>query len=291
LPAPPSHVDVHSESENRRRPVPSWIRATLLLDTVARRCQRLVATIVEEALLACVAPEQRDSVTLQLYETQPTYYPGGARFRAGLFGWERQAITGGVFPARGHILVGGAGGGREVLALTELGYRVSAFEPAEALVNGAKAAVESNGRSRLVRGAYSDLVRAADGQPSPLGDAVKPPIDGVILGWTSFSHVLSAQDRLALLCALHKLAPNAPVLMSFFGRASNDIGRTRALLRRLFARLGCRYRATLGDGFMPWAGFYYALTPDELSSLADAAGYRILQSDFQSNSHALLVPK
>jgi hypothetical protein len=227
---------------------------------------------------------------LHLYEIQSTYFPGGARFRAGLFGWERQAITGGVFPATGRILVGGAGGGREVLGLTELGYCVSAFEPAEALVIGGKAAVESTGRSQLVRGTYADLVRVADGLPSPLREAVQPPIDGVILGWTSFSHVLAHEDRLELLCAIRKLAPTAPVLVSFFGRSANDVGPTRALLRRVFARLRCPYRARLGDGFMPWAGFYYALTPEEVSLLTEAAGYRIVQSDFQSNAHALLVP-
>jgi hypothetical protein len=262
----------------------------LRLDSAARRCQRLVAVIIEETLLAWVDPGQRAALTLHLYEIQSTYFPGGARFKAGLFGWERQAITGGVFPAKGRILVGGAGGGREVLSLTEMGYCVSGFEPAEALVTEGRAAVESTGRSQLVRGAYADLVRVADGLPSPLREAVQPPIDGVILGWTSFSHVLAQEDRLDLLCAIRKLAPTAPVLMSFFGRSADDVGRTRALLRRVFARLGCRYRASPGDGFMPWAGFYYAMTPEELSLLTDAAGYRIVQSDFHSNAYALLVP-
>jgi hypothetical protein len=241
-------------------------------------------------LLAWVDPAKRDDVTAAVYDREPTYSPGGARFKAGLFEWERRAITSGVFPATGRIVIGGAGGGREVLALAELGYCVAAFEPAEALVTSAKPAIEASDRCQLIVGTYSDLVRVARGEPSPLTGMLRPPIDGVVLGWGSVSHVLDHAGRLDLLQAVRTLAPVAPVLMSYVGRASEDVGRTRALLRRFMARLGSRYRAVAGDGFLPWGGFYYAMTPDELSALAHVAGYSVVQAASQPYPHALLVP-
>jgi hypothetical protein len=241
-------------------------------------------------LLAWVHPSKRDDVTAAVYDRQPTFSPGGSRFKAGLFEWERRAITGGVFPTTGRIVIGGAGGGREVVALAEMGYRVAGFEPAEALVTCAKAAIDPDKGCQLVVGAYADLVRVARGEPSPLTQMLKSPIDGVILGWGSVSHVLGRADRLDLLQALKTLAPHAPVLMSYVARGSGDIGRTRAILRSSFARLGCPYRAVPGDGFLPWGGFYYGMTAEEVAALAKEAGYHVVQSATQPYPHALLAP-
>ena len=267
-----------------------WIRAVLFIDRTARTLQRLIATCVEELILAWVPAARRGEVTLSLYNGERTYVSGGARFNAGLFDWERRAITGGLFPAQGRILVGGAGGGREVFALAALGYDVVGFEPAEELARDAIAAAKARERCAMVCAEYADVVRSARGEPTPLTDALMPPIDGVILGWGSFSHILDDAGRLELLNAVRSIAPDAPVLLSYLRRASDDVSRTRRVLRRNFARLGCRYRATPGDGFLPWAGFYYSMTPNELCALARAAGYIVAQSETQPYAHAILTP-
>ena len=286
-----SPIELEAASENGRSRVPGWIRAVMRADRGVRRIQRLVSMVAEETVLAWVAPAHRHLVTFAVYDGERTYVPGGARFKAGLFRWEQEAITSGIFPGRGRILLGGAGGGREMLGLTELGYRVVAFEPADALVRGALALCKDTNTCQIVRADYADLVRASRGEASPLAQALQTPFDGIILGWGSFSHVLDAAERLDVLRALRSVAPAAPVLVSYLRRSSSDVDRPRALLRKWFARLGCRYRAVPGDGFMPWAGFYYAMTTDELSSVADAAGYAIALSEVQPYAHAILTPK
>ena len=54
-------------------------------------------------------------------------------------------------PPPAHILVGGAGGGREAFALLERGYRVTAFEPSEALAASMAAAADGRHLVRLPR--------------------------------------------------------------------------------------------------------------------------------------------
>ena len=261
------------------------------IDRAARRAQRLVSTIAEETILAWVPHGRRDDVTLTVYNGERTFIPGGARFNAGLFDWERRAITSAIFPAHGRILLGGAGGGREMIALADLGYDVVAFEPAEVLVRGALTICTKSERCQIVRGEYADLVQAARGAPSPLAGIVQSRLDGVILGWGSLSHVFASDDRLDVLKAVRQIAPTAPVLLSYLRRSSNEVGRARTVLRRWFARLGCPYRAVPGDGFTPWAGFYFSMTCDELHALAEAAGYTVALSEVQPYAHALLTPK
>src|SRR4051812_4278985 len=111
------------------RRIPRWVRVVLAVDRVGALASRVQQTLRDEVLYAWTDADERAHTTAGLYDSQLQYAEGGDRFSAGLFEWERRAIATPPFPSRGTILLGGAGGGREVAGLAALGYRVIAFEP------------------------------------------------------------------------------------------------------------------------------------------------------------------
>src|SRR5512142_2340602 len=100
------------------------IRATLLVDRIYLLFDRVRGHIVPRLASDEVVAAYND---LAYGQTQ-AYRADSSAFRRGLFGWEKEAIAR-FFPAApARVLVGGAGGGREVFALAEMGYEVVAFE-------------------------------------------------------------------------------------------------------------------------------------------------------------------
>jgi SAM-dependent methyltransferase len=264
-----------------------WIRTLLGLERFFQRVQGWVSALVEESLLSWVAPTDRETVTAAIYDRQETYKPGEGRYLAGLFGWEEELVRTPPFPAAGRLLVGGAGGGREAVALRRLGYAVDAFDPSPALVAAGR---EKGDGGTLVQASYADLVRAVRTAEGPLAAIVAQPFDGILLGWSSLSHVVSPDDRVAVLRCLRTLAPRAPVILSSMPLRGFGVSRARERCRRLFALLGAPGRPTAADCFATWAGFYQELQPEHIAALASAAGYDVVVLGTEFEPHALLAP-
>ncbi|MGI9077869.1 MAG: hypothetical protein ACR2G6_11180 [Gemmatimonadaceae bacterium] len=260
--------------------LPFWIRALLALDRASGQLARAAAAVREEALLAWVSPARRDALTVALFDRQATYAPGGNTFKRGLFDWESELLGHPVVPRHGRILLGGAGGGRETVALRNLGYEVFAFDPAAALVRSGASAVAALPGATLVRASYGDLIRASRGEANVLSSVLTTRFDALILGWGSISHVMEDVDRIAILRAMRSVAPNAPVLFSFdeptvLEKPGGLLDRTRRALRRAFALIGAPGRVREGDRFVSWAGFFRESTAAEIAALARDAGYQV----------------
>ncbi len=207
----------------------------LVLDRIATRALRAGEVLRDGILFAWVPPAARSQATTALYTTQATYLPGGPRFKAGLFDWERRALATPPFPRCGRVLLGGAGGGRELAGLCALNYAVVAFEPSPTLAAGAqRIAVEIPG-AQAYQASYDDLVRAVRyGEGSLAGAPLAGGFDAVVLGWGSFSHLTDPDERTALLHAVRDLAPTAPVLLSWWNVEPR---------RRLYLGRGILHRA------------------------------------------------
>src|SRR4051812_42942522 len=95
-------------------PIPHWARALLLLDRAVHSTVRLAALARTELLLAGLSADEREAVNAAVFSAEDTYSPGGPTFAQGLFAWERAAVSGPPFPPAGRVLLGGAGGGREL---------------------------------------------------------------------------------------------------------------------------------------------------------------------------------
>jgi hypothetical protein len=227
-----------------------------------------------------------------LFDGAPTYAPGGAMFALGLLDWERELLAP-PFPAAGRVLIGGAGGGREAIALLERGYAVYAFDPAGALVHAGAPAVEAGGGA-LVHAAYADIVRSAERLPSRLDAAFTEPVDGVLLGWGSFSLLISDDERRALLRSLRVLAPRAPVALSYDELvepepASSGVARLRRALRRAYRARGAPGYTGETMRYAPWAGIIRESSPAEVETVARDAGYHVAKHRFEPG-RILLMP-
>ncbi len=262
-------------------------KAILALDRGLHDFHQFAGELRDELLVAWTTPTERDAITASIYASQPTYSEGGRMFRDGLFAWESAVLDSPHFPRAGRVLLGGAGGGREIAALIERGYDVSAFEPSD-LYAQALASAQRSRRSTVVRASYSHLIDAVAGRPSPLETLVRTSkFDAVILGWGSFSHVIDPAERESLLRATHSLAPRAPVLLSYLPRAPSQPPRGwRRLLRSVLGRAPSSH----DPGFSQYAGFWVGLDDDDITQLAALTGYRVAMRDSTQYPHAVLVP-
>ncbi|MFN2399294.1 MAG: class I SAM-dependent methyltransferase [Gemmatimonadaceae bacterium] len=273
--------------------IPIWVKVLLAIERRFSRTASAAAIIRDEILLACLDSSQKEELNAFLYSRQQTYKPGGRIFEGGLFEWEKQAIEKSPFPASGRILLGGAGGGREIIALRDRGYEVVGFEPSEPLVMAAQAAITQKPGASLVRASYADLAKAVSGNGGPLASITTTRFDGVILGWGSFSHVLEDAARSELMDSISRLEPTAPVLLSFLPTdkvEGGTPGPTRRRFRRALALLGAPSARRSGYGLLGWGAFYRGFTETELTSLAARHGYTIPYLKMDPYPHAVLVP-
>jgi len=276
--------------------IPAWARALLIADRAVHSTVRLAALVRTELLLAGLSADEREAVNAAVFSAEDTYSPGGPAFAQGLFGWERTVLATAPFPSSGRLLLGGAGGGRELAGLCALGYEVVAFDPAPGLAEALGKVAAEHPKASAYQGSYGDLVRAAHGEGGPLAGAVAGGFDGVVLGWASLSHVTEAGARAALLGALRVVAPQAPVLLSYLGpdddgRANGRVEALRAPLRQWLAGALGRARAAEGAGFVPGAGFYQRYSAGEIEALAEGAGYEVALHEREPYPHAIVVPR
>ena len=275
--------------------LPPLVRTSLAAARVLNATARLHLLFWDELLWAWFGPRQREAINQIIWGRANSYLPGGASFEKGLFEWERRAITEAPFPQAGRILLGGAGGGRELVQLCRRGFDVVAFEPYEQLCEGARQAVASFPNSVVVRASYRDLVTAAQEHTGPLASHVPNAVfDAVLFGWASFNHVFTGLDRRELLCAARRIAPKAPLLLSFLMVRDVENGRLdrlRPCIRRICELLGSPSARCPGDVFWPHAGFTHLVSQGDLEAAAGDSGYRILYFRTSDCPHAMLMPQ
>ncbi len=271
---------------------PFIVRFVLELNRVIAAMGRVAVMARDEALWVWTSQAGRERANRAIYGGLKTYAPGGGTFEAGLFDWERNAIAS-SFPSSGRILLGAAGGGRELEALCHMGYEVVAFEPAPALADAARNIAKLHPTSEVITASFADLVLAAETGSGPLAPHIcGRDFAGIILGWTSFSYVWR-RDRERLLQSLRRLVPGAPVLLSYLAPGEEVQGAavtSRRWFRHLLRLTGARTLAEPGDAFLPWAGFYQTLTAEEIRSLGARTGYKVLASENSEMHNAVLVP-
>jgi hypothetical protein len=251
-----------------------FILATRRLDRAYRKLDRLRSA----AILAVASDAALDRFNAWTYESSASYRPGSEEFRTDLFPWEEQAIEQ-FFPRPpARLLVGGAGAGREPLALARRGYDVVAFEPVRELARGmADAAAAEQLSVDAYAGGYDGLERLE----SVPGGTVRSagslgPFDAAIAGWGSFTHLRTRARRVATLDALARVT-TGPLLVSFIAvRADGDDADRSGVKRSLLARRGREPH----DRFSMFMGFQHPVSPAEVGELAATAGLEVIALDF-----------
>src|SRR5882724_468985 len=108
---------------------PTWSRLLYRFSRALSALDVGQQIVRDELLFAFLPPSQRNSLTFDAYALSRPYVAGGEYFLEGLWAWETALLEDHRVPRSGRVLLGAAGGGRELRALLERGYEVYAFEP------------------------------------------------------------------------------------------------------------------------------------------------------------------
>jgi hypothetical protein len=231
-----------------------------------------------EALRACavglwlgvLTRERLQAINEEYYTRTKRGVPGEPNYhskeynRRGLRDWEEQAVTD-YFAGRKRLVVIGAGGGRIVLALKQLGYQVDAFESHPSLVAVANELLREEG--------YEPNVRLAPRDEAPNSGTA---YDGIIIGWGAYMLVQGRRQRIDLLKQLRaQTRANSPIVLSFFYMPkisrTNKVSGFAANAIRLVLR---RERVEVGDWLAPHP--VHLFTQGEITSELSEGGFRIV---------------
>lgn len=273
--------------------LPLLIRFHLLVYRAAVLLERGLRELLDVVAWSSTPPEERDAVVSALFARQPTYRRGGIDFERGLFAWEREGLGRPEWPVRGRVLVGGAGGGREMVALASRGYAVRGLEPVPILAAACAEECAGLPDASCLQGSYADLLEALRTGSGPLAAlAAEPPFDAVLLGWGSLAHVTDPGVAEGVFEATRRLAPSGPVFTCFYMAEEGRVRQAGDRLLRILAALGAPGHRPRGGYFRPNAGFLMTCKPEEVVSLAERHGYRVAaMSVALPQPWAMLVPE
>jgi hypothetical protein len=254
------------ESTSRARLVQVYLATKHRFEQV----QRLMNALFIGGWLGVMGRETLALLDARFYSTHPDTvgdralkYADAAHIRSGLNEWEISALTT-HFPPEGRLVITGAGAGREILGALDLGFDPVGFEPHPGL--------REAGNAVLVAEGHPDVLRDCDRDRFP---AEVASADGVVVGWTSYSHIPGADRRIAFLRdARRVLTAGSPILLSFWMLP----GKERYLRAvRSAARLG-RWltrgeTVELGDVLSPL--FVHCFTEEQIRYECAAAGLAI----------------
>ncbi len=144
-----------------------------------------------------------DRITMECYSKRaPSGFDSSDHNLGGLWSWEESAFQD-YLPPAGRVLVAGAGGGREMVALARSGYQVVGFDASQDLVDSCRANLG-------LAGVTAEALWAAPGDvPRDIG-----PFDALVVGRGVYHHIPRASRRVRFLSACRdQLAPGAPLLL------------------------------------------------------------------------------
>ena len=123
---------------------------------------------------------------------------------SGLYDWEKPMIQKHFTNAKTILLIA-AGGGREVVALSKIGFEVDSYECNNSLVEYGNGLLQKNG----IKSTIKYLPR------NTVPDVIKK-YDGIIIGWGAYSFITGSRNRLSFLSDLYPFLHKETSLMISF---------------------------------------------------------------------------
>jgi hypothetical protein len=240
------------------------------------RFVKVVEAVHEGFWLGCLSVDDLDAITAEYYRQSHEYASEQHNLR-GFFDWEGPVVHR-YFKAGSHILVAGAGGGREVIALRRAGFQAEGFECNAALLRASEALFQQLGEPQGVIFCAPDSV-----PPGP------PIYDGLIVGWSAYTHIPTRRRRVAFLQGMRqRTLLGSPVLLSFFTRETvspyEEIAYRTACLCRFLSR-GRKETPELGD-HLTWS-YTHHFVRAELEEELSASGFRLVHFNERGDSYAV----
>jgi hypothetical protein len=253
------------------------VRCFQRADSWFSRLVRIMTALHEGFWLGFLNADDLNAITAARYgESQ--YLASTEHNLSGFFSWETPVLER-YFRRGSRVLVGAAGAGRELLALHKCGFEADGFECCLPLVRASQEIFDKLGESKSVFPSSPDSV--------PPGPA---DYDGLIVGWSAYTHIPTKVRRIAFLQALRQRAlPHSPLLVSFFTRGPSS--RYEAVVHRTatICSLVLRGRRPLELGDRLSLGHYtHSFTRDELEAEMTSAGFRVAHySELGERGHAV----
>jgi hypothetical protein len=202
--------------------------------------------------------------------------------RSGLFDWEKEAITA-YFGGCRRLLVGGAGGGREILALCGMGFDVDGFECNPELAAYANRLLKSNGIDATVELVPRDRPSGRD-----------RVYEGVVIGWAAYTLIQGRRARMAFLRDVRaQMQVGAPILLSFFYRTGCERRfRVVAAVGNVLRWLRHREPLDLGDDLTldfqrQRIHYVHLFTREQIASELAEAGFALQHFSTKGYGHAV----
>lgn len=254
----PASTDTGAPPAPRARP-PLRVRAFFGISTAWRSAGAVLQAVYDGVWLGLLRRADLHAVDERFYDRNAPYH-GDAHNLRGLFDWEKTALE--SFDGCRRVAVLGAGGGREVLALSKLGYDVEGYECNAALVRYAAELLPRQGCTARVTLLPRDEV-----------PTVAEPFDGVILGWSAYTLIPGRAHRIDLLRRLRPLVrPGGPLLLSFFTRGGDTARfRVSAAVANAVRAVMRGERIERGDALAP--NFVHSFTAAEIAAELREAGW------------------
>lgn len=189
----------------------NWkVRAFNFSNRAVRRLYSLILAIHQGFWLGVYNKHTVDQLVNETYIDWASYHED-EYLHSGLWPWEKSIIDQ-YFQDCRSLLIGAAGGGREILSLVKMGYQVDAFDCSSALAQTALELI------KLENITCNYQVSEPDHVPHSLGQ-----YDGLIMGWTGYSHIYGRQARIHFLKEFRQHIPQGrPLFISFFAHGKNS---------------------------------------------------------------------
>jgi hypothetical protein len=211
----------------------------------------------------------------EIFYSQRSMYSDDEYNTSGLFDWEKLMIEKYFKNAR-HLLLIAAGGGREVVELSKMGYQLDSYECNPRLVNFGNALLEKEGISARIELLSRDQVPPKNRK-----------YDGVILGWGAYSHIRGSERRKQFISQLNPfLKDKAPLMISFVFR-DKDTKQDKIVchIANIFRFIRRRPRAERGDRMS--YNFFHFFTKEEIYSELQACKFKAI--DYSVNEYGCAV--
>ncbi len=228
--------------------------------------------------LGLLTPEQLSKLDAWYYNRGFKEYVDKSYNNSGLFAWEQEVISTYFSGLHSILIAAGAGGGREMLALNRMGLRVDGYEYNPGLV--------SVGNTLLAEEGFPPTLAVGPANGLPAGDK---QYDGVIVGWGTYTLIAGRAARTALLRQIRaRVAPGAPVLLSFFDR-TGDTGsyRLTAGIANAIRTVLRRPKVEIGDTLS--ISYAHRFTKQEIAAELTQAGFETVLFKREPYAHAVGV--
>ncbi len=179
-------------------------RLFIKIDRFMNRFLNAIRAVHQGFWLGMMDRKQYTEIIGTVYTDWKSYHADDYN-KSGFWPWEADMVERHFSDCK-TILVGAAGGGREILSLAARGFQVDGFDCFHEFLDTSQAILKSQDVSSRI------LLAEPDHVPEEFG-----VYDGGIMGWSGYSHISGSQNRVIFLKEFRQhIQKGGPLLISFF---------------------------------------------------------------------------